>query len=261
MRDNNEQIESTDDRARPGRSSRHRSIALGTAGAAALVAALLLFSPLASAASSGSSTTLTAPYTGTASLGVVWTNAGCDSSATVTHLPAFNSSSGSFTGGLSSATGACGKAESTSFAEGTLSFSTTSFSTTSNGSFALGASWTFAFSVDLTHYARSSGSAGSYVVVGAWAVLNDLTSGGTWNVGNSSWSFGSSTHGTWVAHTGSANYNGTFALVAGHQYVLVTGLYVQVNSWSSWNGHARSSAAVNMATGSNKAVLTALVIA
>jgi hypothetical protein len=261
MRGASDETEPTNERAPTPRRESRRAVALGTAAAAIFIAVAMLFSPAASAASGGGSTTLTAPYSGSSADAAFWSTAGCGGTLTLSELPDFNASSGTFTGHLSAASKSCGKTTSSMFAEETGDFGTNSFQVSTNGTYMIAASWTLGFAVDITHHARSSGAAGASVVVGSWAVLDDLTNGSSWSVGQSSWSSGTSTHGAWMNYSQSENYNGSFSLVVGHLYELVTGVYLEVDSWSTWNGHARSMAAVNMGAAPSDAVLTSIVIA
>ena len=255
------EIERTNGQAVGPHRGTRRTITLGTAGAVALVAAVMLFSPVASAASGGSATTLTAPYSGTSSAAEFWSSSGCGGTLTLSQLPDFDAASGAFTGVVSAASAACGKSTSSMFGEETGSFGTNSFSVAKNGTHLVAASWTIGYAIDITHFARSNGAAGSSVVVGSWAELDDLTNGSSWTVGEGSWSSGTTTHGAWVNYSMSQRYGGTYHLVAGHLYEVVTGVYLEVDAWSSWNGHARSMAAVNMGAAPSDAVLTSMIVA
>jgi hypothetical protein len=261
MRETSKEIESTNERAAVHRWAGRRVVTVGTAAGAVLVAALMLFSPVASAASAGSSVVLTAPYSGTSAGEAFWSSAGCGGTLTLSQLPYFNATTGTFTGSLSAAAKTCGKTTSSMFGEESGNFGTNSFSVASNGTYVVGATWTVAFEYELKYHAKISGYAGSSAVVGAWAVLNDLTNGSSWSIGQSSWSFGTTTHGSWVSESERANYTGTYGLVAGHLYEVITGIYLEVNTYANSTGHGTASGAVNMGAPPNDSVLTSIIVA
>jgi hypothetical protein len=242
--------------ARPGRG---RAVALGTAAAAVLVAAVMLLTPLAAAAGTGASTTLTAPYTGTSSAAVFWSSSGSGGKLTISALPNFNASNGAFTGGLSVAAKHSGKATSSLFAEETGQLETTSYTVTTNGTYTASATWDAVYSLDIKYHAGHGGTAGAYVVVGSWAELVDVTNSTVWNLGGTSTYYGSPTHG-WFSNTTNVTYSGSAALVTGHDYEVIAGFYIEVNSWATSTGRATSSAAVDLYMGPNAAVLASITV-
>jgi hypothetical protein len=239
------------------RTSRPRgSIALGAIGGVAIVA-ILLTAASAAAAPVATAAKHTAPYTGQANQAAFWSNSGCGGSFDLKKLPEFNLTKGTFVGSETAKASTCGSTGSSMFGEIEGSYGTAQF-TVANGTYSVGAHWKIVDTVSLAAASGGGGiTAGSYAIVGAYAELEDVTNGTSWQFGNTSAYYGNSTSSTSQNYSYALNFAGTFHLVAGHHYEIVTGLYVEVNVFVN-GSKSSASASVNLGTSGDRATLKSL---
>jgi hypothetical protein len=239
------------------RGSRSRGpTALAVIAGVALVAVLLTAAG-AAAASVATTAAHKAPYSGQANQAVFWSNQGCGTSFAVKKLPDFNLTTGAFVGRETAKAATCGSTSSSLFGEIEGSYASTAFEV-ANGTYSVGAHWKFSDTISLAAASGAGGiTAGSYVVVGAYALLEDITNGSTWQFGNSSTYYGNSTSPTSLSYAYTLNFTGKFHLVAGQDYEIVTGVYAEVNAFVN-GAKSSASASVNLGTSGKKATLTSV---
>jgi hypothetical protein len=237
--------------------SRHGMVtSFGVIGGVAIVA-LLLTAASAAAAPVLSARTHSAPYTGQANQAAFWSTQGCGTGFDLKKLPEFNLSKGTFAGSEVSTARSCGTTTSSLFGEIEGSFSSNEFNV-SNGTYTVSAHWKILDTIVLAATSGAGGiTAGSYVVVGAYAELDDVTSGTSWQFGNASAYYGNSTSASSQNYSYPLNFSAKFHLVAGQAYELVTGVYVEVNAFAS-GAKSTASAAANIGTAGKKASLTSV---
>jgi hypothetical protein len=233
---------------------RTRTIALATAFGAVAVTLAIVLAPFAGAASPGA-TTWQAPYTGESLESAYWASEGCGHGVAVKTLPNLNLSTGAFTGSVSDNAWSCGSADSSEFAEIQGSYASNAWTTT-NGSHVVTVTWTVSDKVGLS--AKGSDGA-SYAIVGFYAVVDDQTNNTSFVVGENTTYYGSTTHTTWSDYSYTVTLSNTLDLVAGHSYTIVTGIYVEVNSFVGAH-HDKASAAVYVTNDGRQGDLSSIVI-
>jgi hypothetical protein len=252
-----------DDIERPveGRRSRLRVLAIAPVVAVLAVGLMMVLTPLAAASSAApaATTTLKAPYSGESAGDVNWANTGCGNKYSLPAFPDFNLTKGVFTGTEISTAKSCGSANSTLFGEIQGSYATYEW-TAAAGTYSVSANWAVADTVTLS--AVTGGShpgAGSYAVVGVYAEIVDTTNGTTLNIGSNSTTYVSSA-GTTTSHNSyKVPLTAQLTLVAGHKYILVTGIYVEVNAFVLVGSNSASSE-VKLSGSGNKATLSSVVL-
>ena len=243
------------------RSKRHGarvriSAAYAVVGGVVLVA-LLLTSAGAAATPVATVRTHTAPYTGQANQAAFWSDQGCGTSFSVKKLPEFNLTAGTFVGSELAKVATCGSAGSSLFGELEGSYATSAFKV-SNGTYTVGADWKIRDTIALAAASGGSGiTAGSSAIVGAYAVLEDVTNGTSWEFGNASAYYGNSTAPTSHNYTYSLKFTARFHMVAGHEYEIVTGVYAEVNVYVNGSKDT-ASASLNLGTSGKKAILSSV---
>lgn len=246
--------------ARAAPRTRRRALAGGSVAAALALAALMLALPYAAAASSSGSVTLKAPYGGQGLDSASWATTGCGTKFSLSPLPDFNTSKGTFEGGLAASARSCGSSNSSLFGEIEGSLGTAEFSVAANGTYRVTVHWRLSYTVSLAATAGSASQfAGSYGLVGAYAVVDDLTNGSAYTVGGNDSYYGSSTNATSTHCAYTVTYSSSIPLITGHEYIVVAGVYAEVNVFLT-PGHSSASASVNMGKSGDKASLTSIVI-
>ncbi len=237
-----------------------RSLAGRSVAAVLALAVLVLTLPYAAAASPSGSVTLKAPYGGQGLDSASWATTGCGTKFSLSPLPDFNTSKGTFVGGLSASARSCGASNSSLFGEIEGSLGTTEFSVAADGTYRVTVHWRLAYTVALA--ATTGGAsqfAGSYGLVGAYAVVDDITNGSAYTVGGNDSYYGNSANATSTHYAFPVTYAASISLVAGHEYIVVAGVYAEVNVFLT-PGHSSASASVNMGKSGDKASVTSIVI-
>jgi hypothetical protein len=225
--------------------------------AAATLVVLLLLGATAAASSVFASTVRTAPYAGAANQDAFWSDQGCNTSFSVSKLPEFSLSKGTFVGREAASATTCGASNSSMFGEIQGSYATSEFTVT-NGSYAVAADWAIKDSISLAATSGAGGiTAGSYAIVGAYAELEDVTNGTTWVFGDASTFYLNSTSPSTHSHSYALGFNTTLHLVAGQHYELVTGIYAEVNTFVN-GAKSSATASVNLGSSGKKATLTSV---
>lgn len=239
------------------RSPRRRAFTTLTAIGGVAIVALLLTTASAAAAPASSPRTHKAPYTGQANQAAFWSNQGCGTAFDLKELPEFNLSTGSFHGSEATSVRTCGTNDSSLFGEIEGSYSSTEFNV-SNGTYSVGAHWKVLDTIALAATSGPGGiTAGSYAVVGAYAILEDMTNGSSWQFGNASAYYGNSTASSSHNYSYTLNFTSKFHFVAGHDYEIVTGIYLEVNAFAN-GAKSNARASVNVGTSGRRATLTSV---
>lgn len=244
---------------RPERTSGPRRAARTTIAAFAAVAVVAFVLTAASAAATpiAAVSTHKAPYSGEANQIAFWANQGCGTTFSLKKLPELNLTMGTFVGSESASAKTCGSTNGSMFGEIEGSYGAPQF-TISAGTYVVATDWLIKDTIDLAAASGAGGiTAGSYAVVGAYALLEDVTNGTTWEFGNASAYYGNSTSATSHSYSYALDFSRTFKLVAGQHYELVTGIYAEVNTFVDGT-KSSASASVNLGTSGKKATLSSV---
>jgi hypothetical protein len=256
------EVEISTEYGAPPRGTRPRASRLRTptvleaTGGVALVV-FLLTAATAGAAPVAAAGTHTAPYAGQANQAVFWSNQGCGTSFALKKLPEFNLTTGRFVASESARSKTCGSSGSSLFGEVEGSYGSPQFAV-SNGTYSVGVHWKVVDSIALAAVSGAGGiTAGSYVIVGAYAELEDVTNGSTWQFGNESTYYANSTSATSEGYDYALHFSGRYHLVAGQEYEIVTGVYAEVNTFVN-GAKSSASASVNLGTSGDRATMTSI---
>jgi hypothetical protein len=233
---------------------------VGLSGKAALVAVLLLATPLAGARVTHGPL-LKSPYGGSNFQGSSWTSGGCGYTSSTLKTPVFSLSTGVFVGAVKSGTASCGTAPNhvSTYMEGGLAPSAT-FTVTS-GMRHLVVHWSVSVNVNLK--ATPGGltpSASSSTSVWLVSLLYDVTNGSYHYAMYSQAFYNYTTSGTVTWHGSRAlvaDINAT--LTSTHTYYLE--LYIEGNAYAfAGPGTNSASASLNLGTGGDQAKLNSVTI-
>lgn len=243
-------------------------------GGVALVAALLLAAPIASATTPV--VTFTAPYSGMSkAIGNTLSSYGCSAAASEPVAPTFSTHTGIFRFVGRTSAGSCAASYSNyGEAYGTVALGGPHFQVPTNGSYKVGVIWkvTYAASLGVVLHKSTSSTTYSYaeaeVAVDAYMYVVDVTNGsylygtGVNYVAIASWLLSST--GTLAVTSGPASYLMTqwVKLAAGHTYAAEIYLYAYAYSGTFANAafHDSAHANVNLGSGTDQALLAHIVV-